>query len=212
MININNQRTGHQPKRRNPWKMAFFTIIGLIVIGFCGFFIAIHLSSNETISTKQPTTSDERSVSVSLNKAQLNNLSQYYLNKVQTQNNGQAKYHFEVANQGIVYGSIKLLGSDVDYSMFFTPKVLANGNVELHATKMSLGKFPVPISFVLLNVKHAYKLPKWVKLIPDKKMIKLDIVHMNGNRGLNYRARQINLNGQGKFAFDIILPKEAQGD
>lgn len=95
---------------------------------------------------------------------------------------------------------------------FFTPKVLDNGNVELHATKMSLGKFPVPISFVLLNVKHAYKLPKWVKLIPDKKMIKLDIVHMNGNRGLNYRARQINLNGQGKFAFDIILPKEAQGD
>lgn len=200
-----------EKRPRNFWKTAFWTLIGLLIIGMGSLIIAIHMSSNVKLSSQTVRTEKNQTVSVSMNKAQLNRLSQYYLNKLQTQNNGRTKYHFEVANQGIVYGSIKLLGTDVDYSMFFTPKVLSNGNIELHATRMALGRFPVPISFVLFNVKKAYKLPHWVKLIPDKKTIVLDITHMS-RHGLNYRARQISLQGQGNFAFEIILPKGSQGE
>lgn len=196
--------------RHNPWKIAFLTLISVIVIGMIGLFVMIRFSGNDQVSTRTVNTSQDQTVAVTMNKAQLNNLSQYYLNKVQTQGNGHAKYHFEVTNQGIVYGSIKLLGSTIDYSLAFTPKVLANGNVELHATKMALGKFPVPISFVLANIRRAYKLPKWVKLDPEKKVIQLDIVHMNVQHGVNYRAKTIDLNGQGKFVFQILLPSQSK--
>lgn len=202
----------NQPQRksrpsRNPWKVAFLSLITLIIVGTLGLLIAIRLSSNVDQSVDKPYDNGTTPISAGLNKAQLNQLSNYYLNKLQA-NSQKAKYHFEVADQGIVYGSVKLLGTNVDYSLFFDPKVLSNGNIELHATKMSLGRFPVPISFVLYNVKKAYHLPKWVQLIPNKKLIKLDIVHMNGPQGVNYRAKTINMSGRGQFAFDIILPKE----
>ena len=133
-----------------------------------------------------------------------------YLDKLQKGRPSQ--YHFEVANEGIVYGSLTLLGSNVDYSLTFDPKVMPNGNIELHANKLALGKFPVPISFVLMYVKQNYKLPKWVQLIPKDKTIKLDIIHMNGKNGINYRARTIDLKGQGKFAFEILLPTTDKED
>ncbi len=206
------QKRQTQLRKRNGWKVAFITLISLIVLSIIGCFIAVELSSTDRISNRKVASSGAQEVSVEMNKAQLNNLSQYYLNKLQTQNNGRVNYHFEVADQGAVYGSIKLLGTDVDYAMFFKPEVLANGNVALHATKMSLGRFPLPISFVLMNIQHAYKLPKWVELLPNKKVIKLDIAHMNGRSGINYQAKQINLSGKGKFLFKIILPKATKGD
>lgn len=191
-------------KRRNPWKLAFISLIGLLVVAILGMWAAVQSSSSLTKSADNQVTSSSQPVSVSINKAQLNQLSSYYLGRLQK--DSQNKYHFEIGDEGIVYGTLKLLGSNVDYSLTFDPKVMANGNVTLHANKLALGKFPVPISFVLLYVKQNYKLPKWVQLDPKNKLIKLDIIHMNGKHGINYRAKTIDMNGKGRFAFEIILP------
>ncbi|WP_232365239.1 YpmS family protein [Lentilactobacillus fungorum] len=193
-------------KQRNPWKIAFLTLIGLIVLIFLALLLVVQLPSNsdnqfgESSNTQRTTP-----ISAELNKKQLNTLSEYYLDKLQNGSDN-AKYHFKVADQGIVYGSMKLLGANVDYTVFFDPKVLSNGNIELHATKLSLGQFPVPISFVLTYVEKSYRLPKWVQLVPKQKLIKLDINHMS-RHGVNYRAKTIDMTGKGKFAFDILLPQ-----
>lgn len=193
-------------KQRNLWKRAFLTLVGIIVLAAIALAIMIQLpSKSDSTFGEKPNDSGTTPISAELNKRQLNTLSDYYLDKLQNGRNN-AKYHFEVADQGIVYGSMKLLGTNVDYSVFFDPKVMANGNVELHATKLSLGRFPVPISFVLTYVEKSYKLPKWVQLVPKKKLIKLDINHMT-KHGLNYRVKTIDMSGKGKFAFDIILPQ-----
>lgn len=33
---------------------------------------------------------------------------------------------------------------------------------------------------------------------------------MNGQHGVNYRAKTIDLNGQGKFVFQILLPSQSK--
>lgn len=204
------RKASKQTKARNPWKIAFISLIGLLVVLVAGMFLAVSLSSSTTKLVNQKSTNQSEPISATINKAQLNQLSNYYLDKLQKGRPSQ--YHFEVANEGIVYGSLTLLGSNVDYSLTFDPKVMPNGNIELHANKLALGKFPVPISFVLMYVKQNYKLPKWVQLIPKDKTIKLDIIHMNGKNGINYRARTIDLKGQGKFAFEILLPTTDKED
>ncbi|MEE8823814.1 hypothetical protein LASUN_20200 [Lentilactobacillus sunkii] len=192
-------------KNRNPWKTAFISLIGLLILFVAGMFLAVSLSTSASKTVDSKSTNTSQPISATINKTQLNQLSTYYLGKLQK--NSVNKYHFEVGDEGIVYGAIRLLGSNVDYSLTFDPKVMKNGNIELHANKLALGKFPVPISFVLMYVKQNYKLPKWVQLIPKDKTIKLDIIHMNGDNGINYRARTIDMKGQGKFAFDILLPQ-----
>lgn len=192
-------------KNRNPWKTAFISLIGLLILFVAGMFLAVSLSTSASKTVDSKSTNTSQPISATINKAQLNQLSTYYLGKLQKDSGN--KYHFEVGDEGIVYGAIRLLGSNVDYSLTFDPKVMKNGNIELHANKLALGKFPVPISFVLMYVKQNYKLPKWVQLIPKDKTIKLDIIHMNGDNGINYRARTIDMKGQGKFAFDILLPQ-----
>lgn len=204
------RKASKQTKSRNPWKIAFISLIGLLVVLVAGMFLAVSLSSSTTKLVNQKSTNQSEPISATINKAQLNQLSNYYLDKLQKGRPSQ--YHFEVANEGIVYGSLTLLGSNVDYSLTFDRKVMPNGNIELHANKLALGKFPVPISFVLMYVKQNYKLPKWVQLIPKDKTIKLDIMHMNGKNGINYRARTIDLKGQGKFAFEILLPTTDKED
>lgn len=204
------RKASKQTKSRNLWKIAFISLIGLLVVLVAGMFLAVSLSSSTTKLVNQKSTNQSEPISATINKAQLNQLSNYYLDKLQKGRPSQ--YHFEVANEGIAYGSLTLLGSNVDYSLTFDPKVMPNGNIELHANKLALGKFPVPISFVLMYVKQNYKLPKWVQLIPKDKTIKLDIIHMNGKNGINYRARTIDLKGQGKFAFEILLPTTDKED
>lgn len=199
------RNASNENRRRNLWKIAFISLIGLLVLLVAGMLLAVSLSSSASKTVDKQSTNSSQPISATINKAQLNQLSNYYLDRVQK--GSTTKYHFEVADEGIVYGSIELLGSKVDYSLTFDPKVMSNGNIELHANKLALGKFPVPISFVLMYVKQNYKLPKWVQLIPKEKTIKLDIIHMNGDKGINYRARTISMKGQGKFAFDILLPQ-----
>lgn len=199
------RNSSNKTKQRNPWKIAFMSLISLLIIAVAGVFIAVSLSSSTNRLVDQKSTNTSKPISATVNKAQLNQLSNYYLGRLQK--GSAAQYHFEVENEGIVYGSLKLLGSNVDYSLTFDPKVMPNGNIELHANKLALGKFPVPISFVLMYVKQNYKLPKWVQLMPKDKTIKFDIIHMNGNNGINYRARTIDMRGQGKFTFDILLPQ-----
>ncbi|GAD15834.1 YpmS family protein [Lentilactobacillus otakiensis] len=204
------RNASNKSKQRNPWKIAFIALISMLIIAAAGVFLAVSLSSSINKSVNQKSTNTSEPISATINKTQLNQLSNYYLGRLQK--GSAAQYHFEVGNEGIVYGSLKLLGSSVDYSLTFDPKVMPNGNIELHANKLALGKFPVPISFVLMYVKQNYKLPKWVQLIPKDKTIKLDIIHMNGDNGINYRARTIDMKGQGKFTFDILLPQTDKED
>ncbi len=188
------------------YKKLFWGLISILLIIFIAIFVAIRLDSPKTeINRINPSSSE--SLTVSLDKQQINAFSNYYLNKVQAKQTN-PRYNFVVKDQGIVYGSMEILGANVDYSMFFDPKVLPDGNMDLKATNLSIGLMPVPIKAVMLYVQTAYKLPKWVKLLPNEKIIHLDNTHMNGNKGINYRATQIDTKGKGKFVFDVVLPNK----
>lgn len=191
-------------KQINPWKWGFMGLIILILLGLLTTIFLIHSNPKKPVTTGVSSTQNTP-VAATFNKKQINALSDYYLNKQQAGETNQ--YHFKIEDQAIVYGTVTVLGSPVNYSLFLTPNVESNGNVTLKATKLSVGKLRLPISVVMALVQKNYKLPDWVTMNPAKNEIYLDINHIN-NDGINYRAKKIDMSGSGKFVFEMILPNQ----
>ncbi|WP_283678758.1 YpmS family protein [Lentilactobacillus sp. Marseille-Q4993] len=191
-------------KSKNPYKIAFWSLIAVILLGIVFVFGYVLTAGGGSIKESAvPTT--KKLATVSMKKEQINSLSSFYLKKFQSKN-GKVQYRFVVKDQGIVYGTFDVLGSKVDYGLSFKPTVMKDGNVKLKATTLSIANFKVPASVVLSFVKHNYNLPKWVSLDPLKKNVYLDIRNINGKNGVNFKADKISLKGDGAFKFDVLLP------
>lgn len=190
-------------RQRNPWKWAFWGLLAILLVGAATAAI-LAFSNAESPVTESANQTDSVPTSATLNKKQLNSLVAYYLDKRQVNSTNQ--YQVKVEDQVIIYGSVKVLGSNVNYSLFLTPKAESNGNVTLKATKLSVGKLQLPISFVMLFIQNNYDLPEWVTMNANKHEIYLDITHMNSD-GINYKAKEIDTSGAGKFKFEMLIPK-----
>ncbi|WP_268913100.1 YpmS family protein [Lentilactobacillus sp. SPB1-3] len=193
-------------KTRKPYKVAFFTLIGLIVAGMI-VVVVMMFSGN----TKEPTNqySSRQGIDLTLNKNQINELADVYLGDLQKQQASNVKYRFQLQkDSGIVYGKFKLLGSDVPYALEFTPSVTNNGNVELKAKKLSIGRQSLPLRLVLLYVKQSYHFPSWVTINPATEQVYLNTTNLNGKNGLNFKATKVDMAGAGKFKFKILLPAQ----
>ena len=198
-------RTSNQ---RNPWKWAFWGLIGLLIIGIAtSFMLAFsHAKSPVTKSADEQSTVP---VTATLNKKQLNSLVAYYLDQREATSSQQ--YRLKIEDQAIIYGTVKVLGSNVNYSLFLTPEAQKNGNVILKATKLSVGNLQLPMSFVMTFIQSSYDLPDWVTMDANKHEIYLDITHMNSD-GVNYKAKKISTSGEGKFEFEMLIPKSNSED
>ncbi|PWG00814.1 YpmS family protein [Levilactobacillus bambusae] len=189
---------------RNRWKLAFFTLLGVIVAVILYLGLVVFSPVNQPTPDRQ-TQTEKTSFDVSLTKQQLNGLSTYYLNKLQKDQD--MKYHFKVTDQAVVTGTTKILGANVNFVLVMTPTVLPNGNIQLKAKSLSAGSLPIPIKLVMTYISHNYTLPKWVALNSHEKTITLDLSRVGGKNGVNYSAEKIDLNGKGQLDFKVIVPK-----
>lgn len=194
-------------QQKQPYKIAFFSLLGVIIAGFV-IMIGLMFAGSRTPVSSTTDNSSRQAVDITLNKNQVNDLADFYLDKIQKEQSGSIKYRFQVKDDGIVYGKLKLLGADVPYALSFTPKVTKSGNVELDANKLSIGRQRLPLRLVLLYVKSSYHLPQWVSIDPAAKKINLNITSLNGAEGINFKATKIDMAGNGKFKLKILLPKE----
>ena len=112
----------------NPWKWGFLGLVIVIVLAF--IFLLTQFTGASSV--KQPATTTSKSAAsfnVSLNKKQLNAMSDYYLDRFQDKSDSQMNYKFHVKNDAVVTGKTKVLGITVHFGLSLTPKLLKNGNV-----------------------------------------------------------------------------------
>nr|WP_054656856.1 DUF2140 family protein [Apilactobacillus ozensis] len=98
-------------KRFNIFKYLFILLILAIIIGagFVWFSVNSTPVSESKTAVSQKYNHDATPITVGLNKKQLNALSTYYLEKVQSSSNDKMDYKFVVTDRAYVYGNIKLL-------------------------------------------------------------------------------------------------------
>ncbi|KRM67882.1 hypothetical protein FD06_GL000602 [Apilactobacillus ozensis DSM 23829 = JCM 17196] len=196
-------------KRFNIFKYLFILLILAIIIGagFVWFSVNSTPVSESKTAVSQKYNHDATPITVGLNKKQLNALSTYYLEKVQSSSNDKMDYKFVVTDRAYVYGNIKLLGSKIKYVLALKPKLLSDGNIQLDADGLEIGKLNIPPKFVLSYVSRNYKIPSWVKLDSKNSKIILNVNDFGSKDNLSYRATKIDMNGDGDFKFQVLIPK-----
>ena len=147
-----------EEKKINWWKWAFFCLVALIVIS-CGVVLNKATAPTPATTTSKAVKPSDSSVTVELNKKQVNALAANYLN--QFLKGQKIRYDFIVGDQyATLTGNTKFLGAKVRFAINFIPERLSNGNVLLRARGLSVGRLNIPIKFVMGYIAKNYNIPK----------------------------------------------------
>ena len=188
-------------KKINWWKWGFLLILA-INIAFVGVvasrLIQVREPAVESGSSKK--TDSVKVGTFSTNREQLNDTVAAYLEDYQTD---QMSYTVYATSSAIMFeGTYTLLGSKVPLYIYFQPSRLDSGAVQLKITSFSVGTLSLPELEVLKYIKSSYKLPSFVKVLPNESAININIQNLKNGADLYLKATTIDLVGN-QFNFDI---------
>lgn len=187
----------------NRWKWAFTVLLAVIVLA-TGIVINRVTAPAQTPAVTRKADIGDTSMTVELNRHQVNALAANYLNRFLR--GQQVKYTFIVGQQyATLAGDTKFLGAKIRFALNFIPERQKNGNVLLRAKGLSIGRLNLPVKIVMGYIAKNYNVPKWVKIDAKKKTILLDLNQYSAKRSLKYSAQEINM-AQGRFKFLITVP------
>lgn len=193
-------------KQADPWKWAFAILLGL-VLGFIVFvWVQVTTPSSDQKQIATQTTQKQgqyANVNVVLNKEQLSAAVNYYLQ--QNQKKGAIKYRFILDRSAILMGTTKILGKDVSFTLYATPRLDDSGNLELKTKSVAIGSLNAPPSFVLGYIKNNYDLGKWAKINASKATITLDLNQLTKKQGIKIQGEKFDLN-QDDLQFKVAFP------
>ncbi len=190
-------------KSFNGWKWAFFVLLAAIIIGGA---VVVHKAAAPAPAPEvsRPVQATDTSLTVALNRKQVNALSANYLNqflKVE-----RVKYHFIVGvKYATLIGDTKFMGVKIRFAINFIPQMTKEGNILLKAKGLSVGQLNIPLKFVMGYIAKNYNIPKWVSIDAKNKTILLDLNRYSKHRSLKYSAEEINME-DGRFRFLITVP------
>lgn len=192
-----------EKKSFNGWKWAFFVLLAAIIIGGA---VVVHRAAAPAPAPEvsRPVQTADTSLTVALNRKQVNALSANYLNKFLK--GERVKYHFIVGKKyATLVGDTKFMGVKVRFAINFIPQMTKEGNVLLKAKGLSVGQLNIPLKFVMGYIAKNYNIPKWVSIDAKKKTVLLDLNRYSKHRSLKYSAEEINME-DGRFRFLITVP------
>lgn len=190
-------------KSFNGWKWAFFILLAAIIIGGA---VVVHKAAAPAPAPEvsRPVQTTDTSLTVALNRKQVNALSANYLN--QFLKGERVKYHFIVGEKyATLIGDTKFMGVKIRFAINFIPQMTKEGNVLLKAKGLSVGQLNIPLKFVMGYIAKNYNIPKWVSIDAKNKTILLDLNRYSKHRSLKYSAEEINM-ADGRFRFLITVP------
>lgn len=190
-------------KSFNGWKWAFFVPLAAIIIGGA---VVVHKAAAPAPAPEvsRPVQATDTSLTVALNRKQVNALSANYLN--QFLKGERVKYHFIVGvKYATLIGDTKFMGVKIRFAINFIPQMTKEGNILLKAKGLSVGQLNIPLKFVMGYIAKNYNIPKWVSIDAKNKTILLDLNRYSKHRSLKYSAEEINME-DGRFRFLITVP------
>ncbi|MDT1997375.1 hypothetical protein CKN82_09850 [Carnobacterium divergens] len=189
----------------NPWKWAFLILIAILLgIGIWGG-TKIFVPVNTVTEQKKVQKTEDVSFEVSTHKKEVNEIVAHGIDRFIEK--GDIQYQLVFNEQAEVIGTFKLFNHDVHFYLYLDPFVMENGNVQLKATNLSIGKLNLPIGYVMNLISKQYNLPKWVQIDSKKQLIVLNLDEYKLENGLKIKAKKFDLKND-DIRFSVYLPLE----
>ena len=178
---------------KNKWKAAFFLLLAvMIAVIIFVVFLLFSPANQEPLPTAEHDLKEHVAFQVSSNKADLNKIINYYLEKEGL--NGPIEYNVYLNDESVVLqGKMKVFTQMIDMEMTFEPEALENGDLVLHQKSISVGKLKLPVSYILKFIRDSYQLPSWVNIQPDEQLVYVSLQDMELKGDMKVRADEFNL-------------------
>ncbi|WP_071459876.1 YpmS family protein [Bacillus massilinigeriensis] len=189
----------------NKWKLAFFALLGALVIG-AGILVTMILAPVEDgkeISRSGNGKSDTVKLHVRTNKDDLNRVISHYL--AEESEKGSVDYQVNLNEDVEFYGTIPLFKERARIKATFEPSTMDNGDIVLRQKSLSVGNLHLPVSYMLRLLHRNGQLPKFVHIQPDEETIYVSLKEIELKRGAGIRAEKFDLK-EDNIAFTLLLP------
>ncbi|MBS9334723.1 YpmS family protein [Fructobacillus sp. M1-13] len=185
-------------KRRSIWFWLFCLLI--LAILSAGVYTAYLALMPTRTSFSQTTSGDNTKIDLTLNRDQLNALSNTYLTN---QSNG--KYSVKVNEENVTaQTTVTVFNQKLDAKLTMVPKTTDGGNVIMEVQKVELGQLDLPVNVAMGYIKEMYTGPKGVTIQPDQKQIALDLSKLTKKNGWTLQADELNLKDN-RFTFTGVM-------
>lgn len=190
------------------WKIAFIVLLCLNFIFLLFLIVSPFLPAERPkTETAELTSSDTIPFTVSSSKKDLNMLINYYL--VKEAKAKELNYRVELEEEVNLYGTVKAFNKDVDLTLTFDPKVKEDGNMLLKVKRLSIGRLPIPVPYVMSYIKKTYPLPEYVYIDPKNESIDVQITELKFKNNLRAKAESFDLKND-DIKFKLYVPMDIQ--
>ena len=190
------------------WKIAFITLLSLNLIFLLFVVVSPFLPAErpKTESTEK-INSDTIPFTVSSSKKDLNQLINYYL--VKEARADELNYRVELDEEVNLFGKVRAFNKEIDLTLSFDPQVKEDGNMLLKVKRLSIGRLPIPVPYVMSYIKNEYPLPEYVYIDPKNESIDVQITELKFKNNLRAKAESFDLKND-DIKFKLFVPMDLQ--
>jgi uncharacterized protein YpmS len=189
---------------KNKWKVGFFVLLGLIILGFVIIVSMIFMPVQDDALPKDNKNPNQQvGFNVETNKNDLNLIIEHYIEEEGMK--GPVDYDVQLKDDVELLGSVPVFTSDLDFKLNFEPKALDNGDILLKQKSISVGSLNLPVNYVLKVIRDSYNFPDWVKIQPNDELIYVSLQDMKLKSDVKVRANEFDLKND-NISFRLLVP------
>ncbi|MBD7908328.1 YpmS family protein [Sporosarcina gallistercoris] len=191
----------------NRWKIAFFTLSGLIAAGFAGvlFLIGSTGTSEPLPSTEVVEDGDVNILTVRTTKKDFEGIANTYIREAMK--GEKLPVQMKVKDDVILYSELTVFSFTLPVIMHFDPIVREDGNLILKQSSMELGQLNIPPATVLKVLRDSVKLPSWMIVRPKEEELFIDLSKVPVSKDVSVRAKSFNLE-QDEILLEVSILKK----
>lgn len=189
---------------KNKWKVGFFVLLGMIILGFVIIVSMIFMPvKDDALPDNNKNTNQQVGFNVETNKKDLNLIIEHYIEEEGMK--GPVDYDVQLKDDVELLGSVPVFTSDLDFKLSFEPKALDNGDILLKQKSISVGSLNLPVNYVLKVIRDSYNFPDWVKIQPNEELIYVSLQDMKLKSDVKVRANEFDLK-EDNISFRLLVP------
>lgn len=188
----------------NRWKVAFFLLLGTIVLSITGFFIWV-TSPSEDVPTQfnsTPNKPTDSVLSVEITTEDFEKIAMTYLEK--ELDNDSLPVEILINETIELKSELTVFGVTVPFSMEFDPIVNEQGNIHLKQTSVNIAKLNIPPITVLKLMSEAVQFPPWLVIRPNEEELFVDLSNLKLVSGAKVKAKEIDLKND-RILLEVII-------
>jgi uncharacterized protein YpmS len=191
----------------NIWKWAFIVLVGLLVGAVFWVYSQIQpvqIGEENTAAFEQ--VDSDLTFEVRTTRAQVTQVANTYLQ--QEMADGFVGFTFLLEEQAELHGEMEVFGFPIEFSLFMTPYVLENGNLQLRGESLNIGALNLPISFAMSQLARQVNFPEWIVIDSEEEMMIVNLNEFELENGVQFSFNRIDL-VEDEIVINIHLPEEA---